>query len=203
MKERGEPCGAPASLGIQGRTPWRWKRWHSFRAWGCRRRSTAWYGCRRRRVPLRALRPGGPERGPCPAAAHAAASREDAPRIAVQDAVASAIWGEGRFDPGDAAWTMRHARTLGVSLRARIAVLGAGVACSLRDLKAGTRWRLAGYSRTPEQAKGQRIYPYETAMSRVSRGAAGGSALSAISTTARVCPCPSSARTRRRWRSRR
>lgn len=107
-------------------------------------------------------------------AAIAAASREDTPQIAVHDAVASAIWGEGRLDPGDAAWTMRHARTLGVSLRARIAVLGAGVAGPLRDLKAGTRWRLAGYSRTPEQAKGQRIYPYETAMSRVSRGAAEG-----------------------------
>jgi hypothetical protein len=107
-------------------------------------------------------------------AALAATVRAQAPEIPAQDLVASAIWGDGRLDPGDASWTMRHARTLGVGLRARVAVLGAGVAGSLRDLKTGTQWRVSGYSRSPEQAKGLRIFPYETAMSRIARGAAEG-----------------------------
>lgn len=85
-----------------------------------------------------------------------------------------AIWGEGRLEPGDAAWTMRHARTLGAPLKARIVVLGAGLGGPLRDLKHGTRWKLSGFSRIAEPIKALDIIPYEAALSRINRAAADG-----------------------------
>ena len=88
--------------------------------------------------------------------------------------IAAAIWGEGRLDPGDAAWTMRHARTLGVALKARVVVLGAGVGGPVRDLKNGTRWRLSGYSKIAEKVKGLDVIPYEAALSRINRASAEG-----------------------------
>ncbi|MFZ5617611.1 MAG: hypothetical protein ACOZAA_09870 [Pseudomonadota bacterium] len=89
-------------------------------------------------------------------------------------AIATAIWGEGRLDPGDAAWTMRHARTLGVALKAGIVVLGAGLGGPVRDLKNGTRWKLSGYARIKDRIKGLDIIPYEAALSRINRSSADG-----------------------------
>ncbi len=88
--------------------------------------------------------------------------------------IAIAIWGEGRLDPGDPAWTMRHARTLGVALKAEVVILGAGAGGPVRDLKNGTRWKLSGYSRIREKVKGVDVLPYEAAMSRISRASADG-----------------------------
>lgn len=87
--------------------------------------------------------------------------------------VAQAIWGDGRFDPGDAAWTMRHARTLGADFKAAVVVLGAGAGGPIRDLKNGVRWNLTGYSRIPERIKSLDVSPYETALQRINRAAAG------------------------------
>ncbi len=88
--------------------------------------------------------------------------------------IATAIWGEGRLDPGDPAWTMRHARTLGLSLKSDVVILGAGLGGPVRDLKNGTRWKLSGYARVKERIKGHDIIPYEAALTRINRASADG-----------------------------
>lgn len=88
--------------------------------------------------------------------------------------VAQSIWGEGRADPGDPAFTMRHARALGLATRAEIIVFGAGLGAPLRDLKSGTRWKATGFSRFPARVSGVRLKSYDAAMTRVSRHAADG-----------------------------
>ncbi len=93
-------------------------------------------------------------------------------RLALHQEVSQSIWGEGRFDPGDAAWTMRHARTLGANLKASVVMLGAGAGGPVRDLKNGTRWKLTGYSRVAARIKALDVSPYETALSRINRAAA-------------------------------
>ena len=93
--------------------------------------------------------------------------------LAVHQDIPQAIWGEGRFDPGDAAWTMRHARTLGADLKAAVVVLGAGAGGPVRDLRNGTRWKLTGYARIPARIKALDVSPYEAALQRINRAAAG------------------------------
>lgn len=93
-------------------------------------------------------------------------------RLPVHQEIPQSIWGEGRFDPGDAAWTMRHARTLGADLKASVVMLGAGAGGPIRDLKNGTRWKLTGYSRIASRIKALDVAPYETALSRINRAAA-------------------------------
>lgn len=88
--------------------------------------------------------------------------------------IAKTIWGEGRLDPGDPAWTMRHARTLGVALKAEVVILGAGAGAPIRDLKHGTRWRLSGYSRISSRLKSVDVIPYEAALTRINRASADG-----------------------------
>ncbi|MEZ5895044.1 MAG: hypothetical protein R3C51_01470 [Parvularculaceae bacterium] len=88
--------------------------------------------------------------------------------------IAEAIWGEGRLDPGDPAWTMRHARTLGLSLKANIVVLGAGAGAPLRDLAAGTRWRARGYARAGRKLKNFPVAAYESALTQINRAGADG-----------------------------
>lgn len=105
-------------------------------------------------------------------AAEADASR--APEGPFEHDIAQSIWGEGRLDPGDPAWSMRHARTLGVALKAEIVILGAGAGAPVKDLKHGTRWRLSGYSRIPSKLKGLDVIPYEAALSRINRASADG-----------------------------
>lgn len=97
----------------------------------------------------------------------------EAGRLAIPLDIPQGIWGEGRFDPGDAAWTMRHARTLGADIKASVVVLGAGAGGPVRDLKNGTRWKLTGYARIPERIKALDVSPYETALQRINRAAAG------------------------------
>lgn len=103
-----------------------------------------------------------------------AASKESADGDAAphDQMIATAIWGEGRLDPGDAAFTMRHARTLGQDLKAEIVVLGAGLGGPLRDLKHGTRWKLSGYARVKDRLKGADVIPYDAALTRINRAAA-------------------------------
>ncbi|MEZ5922208.1 MAG: hypothetical protein R3C60_12780 [Parvularculaceae bacterium] len=86
--------------------------------------------------------------------------------------VAMSIWGEGRLDPGDPAWTMRHARSLGAPLKSDVVILGAAAGAPMRDLKNGTRWKLSGYSRLNEKVKGLDLLPYEAALSRINRASA-------------------------------
>lgn len=93
-------------------------------------------------------------------------------RLPVHQETSQAIWGEGRFDPGDAAWTMRHARTLGADLKAAVVMLGAGAGGPVRDLKNGTRWKLTGYSRVAARIKALDVSPYEVALSRINRAGA-------------------------------
>lgn len=88
--------------------------------------------------------------------------------------IATAIWGEGRLEPGDAAWTMRHARTLGLPLKADVVLLGAGLGAPARDIRHGTRWRPTGYARLRERVRSSDVIPYDEAMSRINRGAADG-----------------------------
>jgi len=108
------------------------------------------------------------------AAIAARAVSADEPVGPPDQAIAAAIWGEGRLDPGDPAFTMRHARTLGVDLKASVVVLGAGLGAPLRDLKHGTRWRLSGYSRIKDRLKGVDVIPYEAALSRINRASSDG-----------------------------
>lgn len=108
------------------------------------------------------------------AAIAAQADRPDAPDGAFEHDIAKSIWGEGRLDPGDPAWTMRHARTLGVALKAEVVILGAGAGAPVKDLKVGTRWKLSGYSRIPSKIKGLDVIPYEAALSRINRASADG-----------------------------
>jgi hypothetical protein len=93
-------------------------------------------------------------------------------RLPLHQEISQAIWGEGRFDPGDAAWTMRHARTLGADLKAVVVMLGAGAGGPVLDLKNGTRWKLTGYSRITARFKALDVSPYEVALSRINRAAA-------------------------------
>lgn len=88
--------------------------------------------------------------------------------------IAARIWGEGRLDPGDPSWTMRHARTLGVALKADVVILGAGLGGPVRDLRRGTRWKLSGYARIKGRLKGVDVVPYEAALSRINRATADG-----------------------------
>lgn len=97
---------------------------------------------------------------------------KEPPRFAVHDDIPQGIWGDGRFDPGDAAWTMRHARTLGADLKAAVVVLGAGAGGPIRDLRNGTRWKLTGYARIPARIKALDVSPYEVALKRINRAAA-------------------------------
>ena len=84
------------------------------------------------------------------------------------------IWGEGRLDPGDASWTMRHARLLGVSNKANVAVFGAGGGAPLGDLKAGTRWKISGFTAEPGHADRKGLTSYDVAAARVERASAEG-----------------------------
>ncbi len=99
-------------------------------------------------------------------------TERDGPRLPLHQDIPAAIWGEGRFDPGDAAWTMRHARTLGADLKASVVVLGAGAGGPVRDLRHGTRWKITGYSRVTARVKALDVSPYEVALSRINRAAA-------------------------------
>lgn len=79
------------------------------------------------------------------------------------------IWGEGRLDPGDAAWTMRHARSLALSAKSQVSIFGAGAGAPLADVRAGARWSSTGYGR---EARGRRLLTvksYDEAMTRLQR----------------------------------
>ncbi|OFX01494.1 MAG: hypothetical protein A3E78_06850 [Alphaproteobacteria bacterium RIFCSPHIGHO2_12_FULL_63_12] len=108
------------------------------------------------------------------AALAADAGAASAPEGPADQDIAKSIWGEGRLDPGDPAWTMRHARTLGVALKAEVVILGAGAGAPLKDLKHGTRWKLSGYSRIASRIKGLDVIPYEAALTRINRASADG-----------------------------
>ena len=101
------------------------------------------------------------------------AASQEARGLPLHHDIAQSIWGEGRIDPGDAAWTMRHARILGADLKASVVVLGAGAGGPIRDLKNGARWKLTGYARIPEPIKALDVSPYEAALQRINRAAAG------------------------------
>ena len=79
------------------------------------------------------------------------------------------LWGAGRVEPGDPAWTMRHARALGLPLKATVLVFGAGLGAPLRDLKSGTRWKTAGFTQTPAKAAGLDLRGYDDALERLHR----------------------------------
>jgi hypothetical protein len=84
------------------------------------------------------------------------------------------IWGEGRDEPGDAAWSLRHARSLGLAPKSRVAIFGAGGGASLRDVKAGARWNAFGLGRKEQRAKGFDLKSYDEAMAGLDRQAADG-----------------------------
>lgn len=96
------------------------------------------------------------------------AERHNIPRAPrnIEAEVAEHIWGAGRLEPGDPAWTMRHARTLGLPTKARVVVFGAGGGAALRDLKTATRWKVAGFARGAVRAPGLDLRSYEQALLR-------------------------------------
>ena len=84
------------------------------------------------------------------------------------------IWGEGRDEPGDPAWTMRHARTLGLAAKSRVMIFGAGAGAPLRDAKAGARWTVSGLARASTPARGLDLKSYDQAMAHLERQASDG-----------------------------
>ncbi|MGF1545645.1 MAG: hypothetical protein ACFB00_14320 [Parvularculaceae bacterium] len=110
-------------------------------------------------------------------------AEEERARIAVErlerrggraDAIAELLWGEGRLDPGDAPWTMRHARTLGLPLRAKVAVMGAGRGAPLADLRVGTKWRARGFARRGVKRGRYSVVSYDEAATKLRRAWADG-----------------------------
>ena len=89
-------------------------------------------------------------------------------------AIAELLWGAGRTEPGDPAWTMRHARTLGLPTKARVIVFGAGGGAPLRDLKAATRWKVSGLSRVAAPMRGFDLRTYDAALARPIKSGADG-----------------------------
>lgn len=79
------------------------------------------------------------------------------------------IWGAGRLEPGDAAWTMRHARALGLGARSKVSIFGAGRGAAVQDVRAGARWIADGYSREAHGRRGAPIKSYDEAMTRLQR----------------------------------
>lgn len=79
------------------------------------------------------------------------------------------IWGEGRAEPGDAAWTMRHARCLGLGPRSRVSIFGAGGGAPIADVRAGARWIADGFGREAPVRRGFSIRTYDEAMTRIQR----------------------------------
>jgi len=86
-----------------------------------------------------------------------------------EDVVALHIWGNGRLDPGNPAWTMRHARTLGVAVNAKVAVLGAGAGGPVLDLKSGARWKIKGYTNFSGKARISSLRKYEVETAKINR----------------------------------
>lgn len=108
------------------------------------------------------------------ARAHGLSAANGSSTYRAEDEIAQCIWGAGRLEPGSALWTMRFARELGVSVKARMIVLGAGAGGPLRDLKTATRWKISGYSRYLGQARGVNLKPYDQVMSRLNRASVEG-----------------------------
>lgn len=84
------------------------------------------------------------------------------------------IWGAGRNEPGDAAWTMRQARSLGLALKARVMIFGAGGGAPLKDVRAGARWTAAGLTRQPVHTRGLDLKTYDEASAQPKHAAAEG-----------------------------
>ena len=89
------------------------------------------------------------------------------------DIVAETIWGEGRLEPGSAAWTMHFAEMLALPPRANVVVFGAGAGAPLDDLKKGARWKVSGLT-SAKNVDGGDLRTYDMAMQRrVKAGVAG------------------------------
>ncbi len=84
------------------------------------------------------------------------------------------IWGPGRDEPGDAAWTMRHARALGLGHGSRVTIFGAGAGGPLRDAKTGARWRVSGLGRRAYRVRGLDLRSYDETQGALDRQSADG-----------------------------
>lgn len=87
--------------------------------------------------------------------------------------IAQSIWGEGRFEPGSPAWTMRFARALNLPLRANVMVFGADAGACLEDLKHGTRWKVSGFTRYDGVSR-RNLSSYEAAARKLHKASAAG-----------------------------
>ncbi len=87
-------------------------------------------------------------------------------------AVPELIWGVGRTGPGDAAWTMRHARALGLAARSSVFLFGAERGAALIELKSAARWRATGFARAPDDAAN--VCSYDEAGAKLSRNGGDG-----------------------------
>ena len=87
--------------------------------------------------------------------------------------IAQSIWGEGRFEPGSPAWTMRFARTLSLPLKAKVVIFGAGGGAVLEDLRHATRWKVNGLTRHESAARGK-LESYSDATRKLPKAYAAG-----------------------------
>jgi hypothetical protein len=87
------------------------------------------------------------------------------------------LWGAGRDEPGDPAWSMRHARSLGLGPKSRVTIFGAGQGASIRDMKTGARWNAAGMARRTQKMRGLDLKCYDEAMTGIERGASDGAVI--------------------------
>ncbi|NWG71688.1 MAG: hypothetical protein HXY23_08800 [Parvularculaceae bacterium] len=84
------------------------------------------------------------------------------------------IWGRDRDEPGDPAWTMRHARALGLGARSRVMIFGAGGGAVLRDARAGARWQVSGLARSVRRVRGLDLKSYDETLGALDRQSADG-----------------------------
>lgn len=96
------------------------------------------------------------------------------PEAAPEYAVSEAIWGQGRLEPGNPAWTLNLARTLSLPTRAEVMVLGAGAGAPLRDLRNGSKWKVSGMTRAALKVQDARLRSYEHALQRLNAASADG-----------------------------
>ncbi len=85
------------------------------------------------------------------------------------DFVAESVWGPGRTMPGSPAWTLHLARSLMIDSKAKVGLFGAERGAVLRDLSAGTKWSISGFTRNISKVRNGNIQDYTKVRQRIGK----------------------------------